>query len=487
MIKRALLGIAVGLLVLAAALILNTLRLANNQVEPQAVTLPSLESAPVAERLAGALRIPTVSHQSQDDGGEHFTALHAYLRDTFPRVHSTLDVTTVAEHSLLYRWRGSHNSLAPILLLAHQDVVPVEPSSTSAWIHPPFAGTIADGYVWGRGAMDFKNGVVGILEATEQLLQANFTPRRDIYFAFGHDEEIGGHRGAKFMAERLREAGLQFELILDEGMAITDGVVPGLAQPVALIGVAEKGYATFSLTVEREGGHSSMPPRHTTLGELSAALVALEQAPMPAALAGPARSLFRTLAPHMGFGTRLLFANTWLTEPLIARVLSNKPSTNALIRTTTAVTMATGSNKENVLPSRAQAAVNFRILPGDTIASVQDYVAAVVGPNVRVERSGFDNAEPSPVSPAEGPVFQQLQRTIRGVFPEVLVAPSLVLGATDARHYVGLSPHIYRFSPMVIRPGDTERLHGINERQSVEEYVQGVKFYIALLQVFGEG
>jgi carboxypeptidase PM20D1 len=398
-------------------------------------------------------------------------------------VHRTLRRELVSDLSLLFTWTGRDASAPPILLLSHLDVVPVE--SEAAWSHPPFAGDIVDGFVWGRGTLDDKLGVLGLLEAIESLLRDGFQPRRTVYLAFGHDEEILGRRGAPAIAALLGERGVKPELVLDEGLPVVIGQVPGVRAPVATVGIAEKGYVSVELTVEGEGGHSSMPPVATPVGVLANALARLEAHRPRPALAGATRELLVAVAPHMDLGRQIAMANLWLFGPLVEWQLTGSPITDALVRTTTAPTMLEGSPKENVLPSRVRAVVNFRIRPGDSVAGVLDHVQRTVA-DTRVKVVPLPGAvvgEPSPESSIDSPAFQTLARTIREVFPDALVAPSLVLGATDARHYATIAPGaVYRFLPVRLRPEDRRRVHGIDERVAVDGYEDAVRFYARLIR-----
>ena len=472
-----------GVVLLASVLLINTLRFTSKQIQVAPVPPVSVDEGSVASRLAQALRFQTVSYEDAGQiKGEEFRALHKYLEQTFPKVHSTLTKELVGDYSLLYTWKGRDETLRPILLMAHQDVVPVEPETLANWEQPPFEGRITDGHVWGRGAMDDKFALLSIMEAVEMQLVQGLQPRRTIYLAFGHDEEIGGYGGAAKIAELLRERNVELEYILDEGLAITEGVLPDVNKAVALIGIADKGYLSLELSVELESGHSSMPPPQTAIGVLSAAVTRLEERQMPASIEGVPRQTLEHIGPEMPFGKRLVMANLWLFKPLVERKLSASPSTNAGIRTTTAATIIDGGLKENVLPSRARAVVNFRPLPGDSSERIVAHVKEVINdPRVRVNKFGTSNGEPSAVSNINSEGFQIIQRTVRQVFPGVVVAPALCVGGTDSEHYAKLTNNIYRFSPLRLRPEDMKRLHGINERTSVKDYAGSVKFYYQLI------
>jgi carboxypeptidase PM20D1 len=481
--KRILLFVAAAFVLLLAVLLVRASRLESRQVTAAPVSGLDVDANAVAERLAGAVRFPTVSHeQGENVEVQAFLGLHEYLRASFPRVHQNLLRETVAGYSLLYTWPGRNRSLPPLLLLSHLDVVPVEPGTEGQWTHGAFSGDIAEGYVWGRGTLDDKVSVLAILEGIEMLLARGFQPERTILLAFGHDEEVGGNQGAAAVARLLERRGIRPELILDEGGVIAEGMVPGVDRPVAMISTAEKGFVTVELTAHAQGGHSSMPPAHTAIGLVSAAVQKLEDNPMPARLDGPTLHSFEFLAPEMPLGLRLVLGNLWLFGPLMESQLAAEPASNARLRTTTAATMIRGGVKENVLPSEARAWVNFRILPGDSVQSVLDHVRRTVGPDVKIAISGPNRTEPSPESAADGPAFHLLQTTLAQVFPGMLASPNLLSGGTDTKHYRKLTGNVFRFIPMKVTAEDLERFHGTNERIGLESYAGAVRFYAQLVR-----
>jgi carboxypeptidase PM20D1 len=453
---------------------------------PVEATVPIVRAAVpdgAAERLAGAVRIRTVAPEDTESiDASAFADFHAYLRAAFPRAHAELLRETVATHSLLYTWRGSDASLEPILLAGHIDVVPVEAGREEAWTRDPFGGRIADGFVWGRGAIDNKSTVVGALEAVEMLLGEGFRPARTVYIAYGHDEETGGAGGAARIAALLRSRGVELEMVLDEGGVVGDGLLPGVPDPVALVGIAEKGFVSVELGVRAAGGHSSLPPRGSAAGILGAAVARLEEDQMPARLEEPTLQLFDRIAPRLPVLQRALLANIWLTRGVVTRRLEQAPATNAMVRTTTAVTMLKAGTKDNVIPSEATAVVNFRILPGDSVAAVVDHVERAIGDErVAVRVVGRFSSEPSATSSADSRAFRTLERAIRSVNPDVVVAPYLVVVATDARHYADLSPNVLRFLPLRLTARDLDRVHGIDERIGVREYEAAVLTYRQLV------
>lgn len=435
------------------------------------------------QRLAGALRFPTISNEdpSQVDWAT-FEALRRYLVENFPRVHAGLTQETVEQHSLLYTWHGKNPSLKPVLFAGHIDVVPIESGTELDWTYPPFEGCIEEGYIWGRGALDDKVAVLGLLEAVEALLAHGFQPQRTLYLAFGHDEEVGGNHGAARIAALLQERAVQLEFALDEGLAVTEGIIPKVTRPVAMVGLAEKGYLCLELSVESSGGHSSMPAGETAIGILSAAVARLERNPMPARRDSLAFQMLQQLAREMPFPLRTLLGHPRLFGGLVQRQLGASPAMNAILRTTTAPTILQAGIKENVLPTRARAVINFRLLPGDSIAEVTQHVERVIGDaRVRVQPAGDMRSEPSPVSSADSAGFKRLQQAITGAFPQAVVVPGLVLGATDCRHYAPLSQDAYRFTPIRVRPDDLGRVHGTDERISVDNYTEAIQFYQRLI------
>jgi carboxypeptidase PM20D1 len=434
-------------------------------------------------RLAQGLRFPTISHEDPAQvNWTSFQQLIQFIEISYPLVQRNLQREIVSDYSQLYTWPGLDASLTPVLFAGHIDVVPVESGTEAEWSYPPFDGCIENGYIWGRGAMDDKMAVFGLLEAVEALLAQGFRPQRTLYLAFGHDEEVGGNHGAAQVAALLQQRGIRLEFCLDEGLAVTDGIVPKVVKPVAMVGVAEKGYLCLELSVERSGGHSSMPASATSIGILSAAITRLERHPLPARRDSPTFQMLKRLAPEMPFPFSFLLGHPGLFGGLIQRQLSASPAMNAALRTTIAPTILQAGVKENVLPTKARAVINFRLIPGDSIEDIEQYVRQVIDdPRVQVLPVGDTRSEPSPVSSADSTSFKRLESAIRSAFPEALVVPGLVMGATDCRHYATLSKAAYRFSPIWVRPEDLTRVHGANERLGVENYSKAISFYKELI------
>jgi carboxypeptidase PM20D1 len=483
MIKKVLLVFACALAALTAVLVARTLIAGFSSAPPPPAPTVTLDFAGAADRLAQAIRLRTISWGPEaPTEDEAFRSMQVLLERSFPRVHSTLGREIVNGDSLLYRWQGTDPALKPILLIAHMDVVPGDMGTATNWTHGPFSGDIADGFIWGRGALDDKSAVMGALEAVEYLLDQGVTPRRTLYLAFGHDEELSGEQGAVKIRELLAARGIQFDFSLDEGLTVLEGMVPGISAPVALIGVTEKGYLSLLLTAEGQGGHVSMPPLETSVGRLAKAIARLEAHQMPASLRPPASTMLDDLAPRAPFWTRFLFVNRWLFAPLLLARLEASPETNALIRTTTAPTLFSGGIKENVLPGTAKATVNFRLLPGDRIDDVIAHVRKVIDdPLVRIEPIGVRGEAP-PLADVEGRGFALIGQTIAQIFPDTVVAPGLVLAGTDSVNYAPLVQSSYRFLPVSLTATDLSGVHGVDERISIANYERLIRFYIEFLR-----
>ncbi|GBD07070.1 Succinyl-diaminopimelate desuccinylase [bacterium HR21] len=475
-------GVALAVAVFLAVLLIRTVGLQAGE-EPGEIPLPALQldSTAILERFAAALRYRTISHQdtAQVEHAE-FERFHQFLFQSFPEVHRQLEWERVGGYSLLYRWRGQDTTAPAVLLMGHMDVVPVEPGTEKQWRYPPFAGVIAEGSVWGRGAIDDKITVMGILEAAEALLRAGFRPVRDVYFAFGHDEEVGGRRGAQQIVALLKQRGVRLHWVLDEGGAVTVGMFPGVERPLAMVGIAEKGYMMVELSAEGPGGHSSTPPRRSPLGLVAEAIAAVEHSPMPARLEGVAVEMLEAVAPEMPFWQRLLVANRWLFGRFLLRQLQQTPRGNATVRTTFAPTIFQAGIKENVIPSSARALVNVRLLPGDTPEAVVEHLQRRVPKGVKVRLQGVLSL-PSPVADVRSEGFRLIRQVARSVFPEARPVPYLVLGATDARYYTVLTPNVFRFLPVRLTPEEYRTFHGTNERMPVGEILRAVRFYAGLL------
>lgn len=482
LIRRIVLIVLVAAVALAGVLLANVLSHGSRQIDVAAVAKAPVDETAAAERLAAAIRFRTISEADNPEANaDAFAALHAHLAESFPAFHAVAKREVIGRHALLYTWEGSDPAAAPAAWLAHQDVVPIAPGTEADWLAAPFDGVVRDGYVWGRGAWDDKGNLFAMLEAVESLARDGVRPKRTLYLAFGDDEEVGGRRGAVEIARTLEARGGRLGYVLDEGLLITDGILKGIDRPVALIGVAEKGFATIALKATATPGHSSLPPPHTAIGEVATALARLIAEPFPATLGGTARQMFDVLAPEMRFVSRVVLSNLWLFEPLLTRELDRSPTTAAMLRTTMAPTIFNAGNKDNVLPAHAEAIVNFRLLPGDSGEALLTRLREIAGNRVTVTAQP-GNTDPPPVTSPDSDAYRALNRTIREIFPGVVVAPGLMVATTDSRHYAGLTDNIFRFSPVRATQADLARFHGTNERISIANYAEMIRFYRRLIE-----
>lgn len=428
-----------------------------------------------ADNLAQAVRFKTVSEQDRSKiDYNQFDQFHHFLQETYPLVFTQLSVERINNYSLLLQWPGSNPDKKAILITSHLDVVPVEPGTEADWEYPAFDGVVADGKIYGRGTLDDKQGVIGWLEAAEQLLAQGFQPQRNIVFAFGHDEEISGHNGAAFIAKRMRELGLHFEWMVDEGGLIVSDYPLVKDRPVAIINVGEKRYFTITLIATGEGGHSSSPPEISTIGRLSAALAKIEQNPFPTRIEAPVAAMLEGLAPYADQPMKAAFNNLWLTGGLVGYQMSKDRNTVGFVRTTTALTMINAGVKENVIPQRAEAKINFRILPGDTPQTVVKTIRDIID-DENIEISFEEGLPPAPIADYVGSGFKVMHSATQAVYPDAVVVPSLLIAATDTLHYVGLVDNIYRYYGVIMQPSQTKSIHGTNEYVSVESFDKSIE------------
>lgn len=468
--------LAGSLILILLALFLRSLTIASRQVSVEEETWKAPDDA--VARLSEAITYRTITHADMADMDTlAFLRFQSFLDEQFPLIASRLVKERVGL-SLLYTWRGSDPRVKPVLLMAHQDVVPADDSLS--WSAPPFSGEVKDGYLYGRGSLDIKSGLLGVMEAVEALLGEGFVPERTIYLAFGHDEESGVGTGAEEIVALLKNRSARLDYVLDEGGLILKEALPGLKEPVALIGIAEKGYMNIRITARADGGHSSMPGKTTAVTRLSDAIVNIRKQPFPARLEGPLRELFAFTSPEMSYPFRLLFANPEIFGGLIKNQMEASPSGNAILRTTTAVTMLQGSGKENVIPPSASAIANLRLLPGTTADDVIRHLNQVIGDtSVQLEVLSYQSA--SPISSSDSKAFEDIRRSVKAVFPNTVSGPYLLVALTDSRHFADIADNVYRFHPAVYDKADLKRLHGRDERISVENYLRSVAFYRRLL------
>ena len=435
-------------------------------------------TARVVTALQALVRLPTVSDRdpSRVDAAV-FDALLVELERQFPLVHERLDLTRVGTHGLLLHWRGVAAE-KPVVLMAHLDVVPVD--RDSPWTHEPFGGEVHGGSVWGRGTLDDKGSVAAICDAVETLLEAGHVPAQDVWLSFGCDEEVSG-TSAPAAVEVLRERGVTPWLVLDEGGAVAADAFPGVAAPLGVIGVAEKGTTSLELVAEGRGGHASTPARNGPTARIARAVVRLDRTPFPASAPAPTLELLRRLAPHAPGPLRALLARADRLGPVATRVLvAAGPEAAAMTRTTVAITTLSGAPALNVIASTARAGVNVRVMVGDTVAGVVEHVRRAVGDDsIRIDV--VESGEPSPVSPT-GEAFQLLEECIGELFPDAVATPYVTMAATDSRHFTAISDHVYRFAPFRMSKAQRQSIHSYDEHIGVDDLVAGAAWYRLLIE-----
>ncbi|MDY7232790.1 M20 family peptidase [Hyalangium rubrum] len=482
-VAKSVLGLLAALVLLLVVILVRTATYAPPAaVDPANVQLApavTFDRARAAEHLSQAIQIPTISHQDPSENQPaEWERLHAWLQTTYPSAHAAMTRELVAGHTLVYTWKGTDANLSPIVLMAHQDVVPVTKGTEKDWKHPPFAGVIAEGSVWGRGTLDNKGSLVSIFEALEALALQGFSPRRTVMLVLGHDEEANG-LGAQGVAALFKSRGITAEFVLDEGMVVISDN-PITRAPLAIIGVAEKGYATLVVTAQATGGHSSTPPKETGVTTLARAVTAIVEDPFPLDFQGPGAAMVRSAAAHASFPVKMAVANTWLFEPLLVSQVGATPEGAALLHTTIAPTMLKGSPKENVLPQEATAWINYRFAPGDASTEVMARAKAAVGDlPVTLSWTKTPN-EASPVSSTTSESWKALA-AVAGEISGAPVAPGLVLAGTDSRYLQPVAKDVYRFQPIELTMASTSQIHGTNEHLSLEGMERMVQFYARLI------
>ncbi|MBT3318951.1 MAG: M20/M25/M40 family metallo-hydrolase [Clostridia bacterium] len=472
-----------ALAVLVAIIALNTwIKKPSKRKEGVAKFESDLERDKIAKHLSGMIQLKTLTASSMDGfDKEAFLGLHKYLEKTYPLVHKTLGREVVNEYSLIYKWTGSGSQKKPFLMMAHMDVVPVDERTAGDWEHDAFSGAIADGYVWGRGALDMKGHLTAVMEAVEKLISDGFAPQRDVYIALGHDEESMGTLGAQKCVEVLKKRGESFEFVIDEGGVLMDGTMLSVNADVAAIGICEKGYADIRLSVASKGGHASRPPKQTAVGTLCRAIVAIEKHQMKPTLNEAMKHMLDCVGGYMKFPLNVIVSNMWLFRPLLLIGLAAGSNGAAMVRTTMAPTMLAGSTATNVLAEKAEAVINCRISPDDTVQGVLDHIRKVIGnDDVIVEEIKAFAA--SRVSDTDSEGFATIARTVEQMFGEFVVAPYLMVAATDSKFYSDISDGVFLFQPFRSVMQDLSTIHAVNERMGVESLSEGVEFFAQLVR-----
>jgi carboxypeptidase PM20D1 len=451
-----------------------------------------------AERLSRAVQFPTISNQDRSDfDTEAFEGYHEFLEQAYPGVHKTLEKELLGDprpYSLLYTWEGKDPSLPPAVFYAHQDVVPVPEDSRDQWNQEPFSGAIADGYIWGRGVLDDKNQIHGILEAAEMRIAEGWQPTRTLYFVFGQDEEVGGAEGAKVVVDTLEAGGIErIAFVLDESAPLVPGVFPGIPDNTALIGIAQKGFLSLELAIHGEGGHSSQPPEESNIGILAQAITKLEDAQFPYRIHPAVRHQYRYMGPELAEAKQPMFAAvafgkddemTQLEQAFIDEMAANQV-TRAMLHTTIAVTMFNAGIKDNVLPPSATAVVNFRPMPGDTPEVIIEHVRKAIDDD-RLTITDISASTPATnVANPDGQGYKVLENTIRQIWGnDLIVSPFFVIGGSDSKHFQArpFAPDVYTITGIQLESmAEFAGFHGVNERIRVDEYARTIGFFYQLM------
>lgn len=434
----------------------------------------------VQRHLSEAISIKTISNMddSKVDWGE-FERFHDFLEREFPLTHKTLKREKISHASLLFTWQGTNPDLEPIAFLSHQDVVPISDGTYDDWEHDPFEGYNDGEFIWGRGALDMKNHLISVIESVETLLEEGFVPERTVYLCFGHNEEIvaGTNNGAQAIADTLKERGVRLDSTIDEGGAIIPATIKGVLNAnLAGIGIAEKGYADYKITVKAKGGHSSQPPKHTGAGMLADVVKDLENHQFKARMLPSVYELFTMVGKRATYPVRLILCNLKILQPLFFAIMKMFPPAATFIRTTTACTMLEASNAANVLPQTASVTVNFRQLPGTSLKDTENHIRRVVK-NKDIDVEFIKGKEASKVSPINTKSFDVMTELFQQIDNKNIVAPYLVMGGTDSYHYEEICDNLYRMSPFTVSAELLLTTHSTNERCPVDQLTEAVQFF----------
>ena len=472
------LALAALVVIFLAVIIIRALRFTPKHTVSVSPTAVEIDEAAAISHLAEMISCKTISYYEDEriDKAE-FARFRALLKKLYPTVAEQCAYEEIGPSGVLFSLKGK-SAEKPAVFMSHYDVVPV---NEAQWTKPAFEGLIQDGILWGRGTLDTKGTLLGVMEAAEHLLKGGFVPQNDMYFSFAGDEEVAG-KSQPMIVETLRARGIVPALVLDEGGAVVEGIFPGVKQPCALIGIAEKGLMDAQFVIEGAGGHASSPPPHTGIGRLAAAVTRIEAKPFPAKLTKPVAEMFDTLGRRSSFVYKLIFANLWCFLPVLdAMCKKSGGELNAMMRTTCAFTMAEGSSASNVLPPRAKMVANMRIISGETCESTMQRLGTIIADD-GIKASIIHGTDPCKISRTEGYGWEKLTHAIAETWPEAEVSPYLMFAASDSRHYSAISENVYRFSTMELTKEERAGIHGHDEHIPLTKIVKTVQFYVRLMR-----
>ena len=475
MIGLIILGIV---LVFLAVLILRALLFTPKAQPVQDLTPVEFDKDAAVTALQKLVQCKTISYNDHSlEDKEEFRKLIDMLPQLYPAVFTTCHVQELPDWGLLLRWDGKAHD-APSVMMAHFDVVPVV---EEMWEKPPFAGILEDGVLWGRGTLDTKVTMNGALSAANALISHGFQPEQDIYFAFSGGEEVNG-LGAVNIVKYFQENGIIPALVVDEGGGVVENVFPGVKQPCAMIGIAEKGMMNVRYTVHSGGGHASAPLPKSPVTDLAKACRKVVDNPFQMHLTKPVAEMFDTLGRHSSFLYKLIFSNLWCFKPVLNMIcVSSGGEMNALVRTTTAFTQMEGSTARNVIPAKASMVSNMRLNPADSVTSATEYLKKTVADD-SVEIEVLESFEPSRISQTDCEAYRKVASAVANTWRGCITTPYLMVQCSDSRHYGAISDKVYRFSAMDLTKEERGTIHGNNERIRVEALHRAVEFYIRLIR-----
>lgn len=471
--------ILIGLVCIVIGMIVRAFQFQPKEMSPVKEEKIILDRKKIVSDMVAMIQCKTVSNRDETlVEWEEFEKFEQLLLDRFPLIHERCHKIKINKTGLLYFLKGK-SSERPSVCMAHYDVVPAE---NEGWVKPAFEGIIEEDMIWGRGTLDTKGTLCGVLEALEMMLSNGYIPSQDLYLSFSGEEEIDGNTCADIVAY-LEEKGIKPAIVLDEGGAVVDHVFPGVEKECALVGIGEKGSVNMDFSIESEGGHASTPPIHTIMGKLSTAVTKIEKNPFQRQITKPVAEMFDVLGRHSTFLYRLIFANLWCFAPLLDMICKKSGGElNAMIRTTVAVTRMEGSKAYNVLPPKGSFGINMRLLGKDSIDSATKYLEKIID-NDKIKISLVNGMNPSIYSDTSCEEWKKLKQVIHETWPKAIVSPYLMMACSDSRHYCRITNRVYRFSAMRLSKEERGMIHGNNERIPIDTLIKTVEFYVRLLRV----